>query len=218
MKSKYIKESNEAVGSDSILTLQSIYQIVFKLRCGISSFTPLPVHLHDAKTLVEPKIFVRCSFGKPGWIIRISLLLRTGIRNYVKILIHLNIWSEIFPHDYACASSLIFKKNKLSYTIILKLTTFFFSNTRDVYRKLSTFSESSVKVKVTLYIFRNFAHVGSYLQTKTCTEAILCKIIETTNAMTLTKTILESAFKVPQSSWKITTLKRPVQFSKEVPF
>ena len=47
-------------------------------------------------------------------------------------------------------------------------------------------------------------------------ETILYNIFKTTSAMTLPETILESSYKVLQSSQKRTTLKRPVQFSKAI--
>ena len=47
-------------------------------------------------------------------------------------------------------------------------------------------------------------------------EARLCDFFTTTNAMMLTETILESTYKVLQSSWKRMTLKQPAQFWKAV--
>ena len=49
-------------------------------------------------------------------------------------------------------------------------------------------------------------------------ETILYNIFKTTSAMTKPETILESSYKVLQSSQKRTTLKRPVQFSKAIQF
>ena len=63
-------------------------------------------------------------------------------RNFVKVLsyTHIHLPREIFPHSYPRA-----QKEQ----VFLKLTTIFISITRDIYTKLLTFSENSVKMKVT---------------------------------------------------------------------
>ena len=95
----------------------------------------------------------------------------------------------------------------------------FFSRLPEIFTQNLTFSESSGKIKVmsslthfvilltSVVIYRDF-----------CMETRLYNICKTTNAMTLNKTILESTYKVLQSSLKKTILKQPVQFSKAVQF
>ena len=82
----------------------------------------------------------------------------------------------------------------------MKLNTFFISNTRDIYSKLSRFSESSVKVKVwshwTFLIFslQLFARKDFWNLMR------LCNILKTTNAIALTDIIVEKIYTVVQSS------------------
>ena len=65
----------------------------------------------------------------------------------------------------------------------MNLSTFFISNTRDIYTKLSRFSESSMKIKIRNFS-RNIAYVSNYFISKSfCMETRLCNICKTTNTI-----------------------------------
>ena len=49
-----------------------------------------------------------------------------------------------------------------------------------------------------------------------CMETSFCNIFKTVNAITLTKTILESSYEDLQGSWKGVIFKQPTQSSKAV--
>ena len=72
-----------------------------------------------------------------------------------------------------------------------------------------TFSENSVKIKTVLsWTFFVIFQTSAVYKRETrnyCTETRFHNIFKTTNAMTLTETILENTYKVLQSSWKKTT-------------
>ena len=76
----------------------------------------------------------------------------------------------------------------------MKLRTFSISRTKEIYAK-TIVSEYIFKLKAMrlINIFRIFAYISSYLQTKTCKKARLCNIFEATNAKTLIKAILQGS-------------------------
>ena len=112
---------------------------------------------------------------------------------------------SFFPHlrkiMSECSTVYIFA---YASSLVFKLTTFFIPATGDIYTKLLTFAESSRKIKVTLLwtlfvILLTSAVV--YKQRLFCIEKRFCYVFKTTNAMTLTETILENNYKVLQRSW-----------------
>ena len=80
----------------------------------------------------------------------------------------------------------------------MKLKTFFILNIRDIYTKLSRFSDSSVKIKDrsrwTFLVI--FLHQQLFARKDFSMETRLSNIFKTTNAMALTETILESTYTV----------------------
>ena len=98
----------------------------------------------------------------------------------------------------------------------LTLTICFISATRDIYTKLLIFSEFPVKIEVrpaqTFFVILLTSAV--ICKQRFWMETKLCNIFKTTNTITLTETVIKSTYKVLDSSWKRTTLKRPEQFWK----
>ena len=143
------------------------------------------------------------------------------------------MYNEVFPHSFACASKQprFWKKEDF-----LKLTTFFISITRNIYKGLLIYSESSVEIntawKVSVFgviLVRIFPHLlrispysvrmwentdqnnskyGHFLRSERLQKRD-CAIFSKLQMLTLTETILERNYKVLQSSWKTTAL---VQF------
>ena len=77
----------------------------------------------------------------------------------------------------------------------MKLATFFVSSTKCIFRKLLSFSESSIKIKVrSRWVLFLILLQQLFANNDLCMKTRLCNIFKTANAMTLTKTILESPY------------------------
>ena len=80
----------------------------------------------------------------------------------------------------------------------MKMTTYFFSSTRCIFIKLLNVSESSIKVKVksewTPLV--SLITLAVICKQNVCMERWLCNLFKIVNAITLTKTILESPYKL----------------------
>ena len=81
----------------------------------------------------------------------------------------------------------------------MKLATFFISKTIQNYTKSSTVSESPLKTNIMLpWAFLEILLVSAVICKQRLLKTILYNKFQTTNAMTLIKTISESPFKVLQ--------------------
>ena len=79
----------------------------------------------------------------------------------------------------------------------MKLKTFFILNIRDIYTKLSRFSESlKIKDRSRWTFLVIFLHQQLFASKDFSMETRLSNIFKTTNAMALTETILESTYTV----------------------
>ena len=100
-------------------------------------------------------------------------------------------------HIVAHAQLVTFSKKE----VVLNLPTFLISIIRGIYTKLLTFLKSSVKTNVTSgWTF--FVVFLTFVFKEICMETRMCNIFKSTDVMKLTKTILESIYKVLQSWWK----------------
>ena len=117
----------------------------------------------------------------------------------VKLYTIFILWREMFSHSCTRATSHVSKKE-----VVLNLPTFLISIIRGIYTKLLTFLKSSVKTNVTSgWTF--FVVFLTFVFKEICMETRMCNIFKSTDVMKLTKTILESIYKVLQSWWKRTT-------------
>ena len=80
----------------------------------------------------------------------------------------------------------------------MKLATFFISKTIQNYTKSSTVSESPLKTNMLPWAFLGILLVSAVICKQRLLKTILYNKLQTTNAMTLIKTISESPFKVLQ--------------------
>ena len=158
--------------------------------------------------------------GQPCTVCTVSYLSYPK-RNQVKMLVYIywHLWREIFPHSCFphMRTQLCFRKKV---RFFIKLTIFFILTTGDLYIKQSTFSECSLKIKV-WWPWMFFVVL--------VTSAVICKqnllhgnwffnIFKTTNPMMVVENMSESTYEVLQISWKRTTSKWPLQFSKAILF
>ena len=95
----------------------------------------------------------------------------------------------------------------------MKLATFLISSAKRILTKLLRFSESLIKIKVrscwTLFLI---LLQQLFANNDFCMETRLCNIFKTANAMTLTKTILESPYEQLQGLCKGAIFNNPHNF------
>ena len=140
---------------------------------------------------VQGHVFVQITFENCTLIVFFFFFenRETGIKKTIVILQPLLAWNvsaclRIFVHPP-------FKEKR----VFMKLAMFFISSTKRIFTKLLSFSKSSVKIKVRshgalfLILFQQLFANNDF-----CMETRLWNIFKTANAMTLTKTILESPY------------------------